>query len=1517
MSVTFFAGNDLLGTRSQTNQDSWFQLKNYDETDLWSTYAILRDTSLMPTLIHNALSSAEGGRDWKVRLVTPARIGREEIRAFLADPAGFKRPPKRKGQEPLPNAKETFESIIREVTGVWQRDPKKRTFSYAEVETIGRSVLRQIGECLTVSQPTLEKEIEGEIAKREPNPSNRLQLINAVIGVLSRNTSPEELKELTISTEWIAAEAKSEKIKHPSLISDPIGACYSQVLANVTDGFDPEHFVPRPRISESISEFVRGAESLFILVGESGMGKSWALSYEAAFHYQDSIRALVLADLLYDRGFRDLFDLDFAESRNWSAMPEEGLRYLTDTAKSSVVGSLLVFADDLGVHQDPLTDATTIQRLAKEASQRGIKLVISMRYGTWFRLSRVPGFASVVFSSSHGTSDDTTPSLELISLDDQEIDRFVSLYGSEKTPLDTAVWLRMPEQLPLRNPYLLSIFLKNTIAQSASTDIDNLLDTEIERTTMDLYLRTGIEPGLVFQSISMLAERIWELRPAAVTAFEASNLIESILPGHTAALMTQLRARDVLLPSVTRTSPTQATAFTNPLFYEHLLLSRLREKYPDPLELAGRLMIGADDGILAGLARQFKAEASEGLLPWSESVLTMSDEWTPALCRGLTQRRELDYGVLAFVTAICFKDDTDHRLTAASSLGYATYQSQLARNWLRELYDSTDHSRSFVGSLALANALAVNPHWAVAVISERIMGFLSSFPSTDEEAARRGPVIERALNPLKHVSNRTASQLAARVLRNLKRVDRDGNLRSNDIRADYSRTLNEIRGSIAAFGGEGALEGIKLELLARKKSTRRAAAQAMRTLVFERPEDAALRATFFQSFAEEKSDWMSYLSPAFVYSLRGPEGIADALESSGVLKSWRGSLAFIEAGLLARFDLEAAMDLLPPDTSAFDDNSRMLLREPLSYAWSLISAENPAQEKPQKARASLSTVNFLSVHKEFAAFAYRGSAMAKLGSMLATINDSAVDLRKVDVVLHHLTEESGEGFVYIKLDEVWAKYILQLRADPQLYEAVDNLIEAVRLASVPIDPRRRKVGEWNFRIENLCVDDLCNIIPQLGDRNELIRRLPRSWPTLRVAAATVRAKTADESLILYALSICDPSGGVPMDLVLDRDKFFRELEVTGQLPDSQVALVARTRRLAESAGRDFKFKFRELGASVLVELHKTCKAENSIDFIWEWSESPTDWESLLLSGVYRSSFAPGPLDEADCRDALGKLQYAVGSFESSELKDEYLTLASALLSLHSRDIFPSPTLKDDNLLGANLCLGWDAVKLYRRLNGRLERHHLEALLAPGQGYIFSAHSWIEQDGVHHGFGAAYGMEWIPPMGRLALSIISLNAGLGDYPSTLLQNWKEVRVELSKITLNHLTTPGFLNSEKEWVRRNIRRALVQLLSLIDKHGASMRLLELLGWVRLINGQLDEAEITLLEALRAPKFAEGNEWSVRYNLACVYCRQGKFDLCRDLVNEVVKNEPRFATQMLDDPDFENVRNFGWFTDAASNH
>ncbi len=940
-STSFYAGNDLLNTRADPNtlfharlqqsshpqQDEWVQLKSGDSP--WTISALLSEKLLL-TFILDAFLSEAGGRSWSVRLVSPAPVRSKKLESFVRDPAQHS------------GLKEQFDAILSEAQSECSKNASSPV-SLSAIEELAKRVLLHIAECKPLPLDLIESQIRESLLSLYPNQRTKYQILQALEGALLHIAGGGDGRPVTVSLATLEQETGIPLRPQFPLETDPVQACQAQV-ESACSRWSPALCIERPHVTARLEDFLRSDQTLFVLAGDSGTGKSWLCRQWAMQHRHGTLRLLLPAA---DLSSSDPLSLLAAKSlREWAPTHMNGAEIwqrLQAAAAAPSAEPLVVIFDDLPLPDPPASFVQRLELLCQEAARRRVKLVITARQSIWQRI-HLPGdvFSPYLFRPGGSLEQASLYSAELPTLSAGEVEKVLDRWFPTDASLvrHLARLLRQPAYAPLRNGYLLSEFLEQVVAGAAPppvVDIDGLLDAAARRHLGSVARAVSdTDSAELREALEALTQRLWQGRRGGVRIREAKVLLDKFVPGKGAAVYSRLVAEDILTGAGDKDRPEGYVAFANPQFGDRLtarlLAGRITRGEADAL-LCG-MVPGQDDGVMTALVRGAIAAADP--LDWAEQTLERDPTWLHALSEGLVQRTEVDIPRLcALLTAWANRGESHALWNACRALGRLAGRAPFARRWIAELYLDEEQRQRFKGQIALGAALCVAPRWAAPVISLRLRRDIAR-PKEMSENRTRFDFLRGALRPLEQIDSQEAARVARPLLRRMADWDaRQHSGEPRDVREMLEDRLDELRGRVALFDESEDLDALLRELEADEPDVRARASRALLPISFERPQ--RIRAAVLRQAARERSGARAHVLQLLVPLAEvesNVDAVLDALSACSTLDGKGAGMTLVLLTRLAALRPERVRALLPGRLSAeMPRRVQAVLGDLLAHAW--------------------------------------------------------------------------------------------------------------------------------------------------------------------------------------------------------------------------------------------------------------------------------------------------------------------------------------------------------------------------------------------------------------------------------------------------------------------------------------------------------------------------------------------------------------------------------------------------------
>jgi hypothetical protein len=386
--VAFYQGNDLTARIApppvptldasavsvalhveQAEEDVWVQLKSSD--DAWPPKALIQ--KVLTNFLFNALKSEHEGRAWSVRVVSPGPVRRGEVQEFVNNP----------GQHPV---------LVSELNGVVEGVHKALQEQERDVVSVpglwlrALSILAQLAQDAPAYLEQFKTEIALELAYALPDRRAVDQTFLSLLGALEEDAALGPANARWYDAEWLSEKATLPLLLHGLLDTDPVAACSQQVQDVLpASGWRAERFAQRTSLSNALQQFLANDATLFVLVGRSGTGKSWALADWSVRVLHDRMRVLLPgSDLDVERRLPGLVARRLSRFTSAEWRDEQILRRLQAAALVQGQGPLVIILDDVQPSSgDVEAFRRDLKRLVEECRATGAKLVLSCQEQIW------------------------------------------------------------------------------------------------------------------------------------------------------------------------------------------------------------------------------------------------------------------------------------------------------------------------------------------------------------------------------------------------------------------------------------------------------------------------------------------------------------------------------------------------------------------------------------------------------------------------------------------------------------------------------------------------------------------------------------------------------------------------------------------------------------------------------------------------------------------------------------------------------------------------------------------------------------------------------------------------------------------------------------------------------------------------------------------------------------------------------------------------------------------------------
>jgi hypothetical protein len=1499
--VAFYQGNDLAATpipppshaseeqivaasAQDAGKDIWIQLKATQRR--WTCSKILSG-SLVPTFVWNSLLSTQRGRQAKIQLVTQGQIDRDGINEFLANP----------GAKPLLNQK--LEERIREAVQGWANwmeveDDKKDSFDQATIRQLTLDVIRQIARTEPVPLSTLKAEIEAEIHLVYPDRRAGKAILDRIIGRMVQEAARGPKDTCVLDASWLDEAAGCPLHPQGRFDRDPVEACIT-----VNDRYlrqlewTAKQYEPRQYVEDLIDRFLVAEESIFVLLGGQGSGKSWTAASQIAARREGWVPLLIRGTEL-DR-LRELDKLIAHQFRRdtQADINDHQLTQKLTAAMISRESRLLLVLDGVSVpsYTDRDVYCRDLGRLAEACQELGAKLIITCDEGVWHHYRLGETFKAEVFQEddvSLGLARKSY-SLALASLTVDELTGIAQRRLGTECGAQVAAWLEKPAFQPLRNPSLLDQYLREHVPADwrpgqplEPVTVDELIDKRIKSLADVVAGALGYDEGDVQRALDDLVPSFWRHRYRGVPQREVVTVLDEHFPGlGNEAVRAMITEGLLTLDGRLR--------ITDSAIFAQMAARWLGERTRTGEAVEAELRLGQDDGVVTALVRGMLTDS----LDWAEQLIARDRGWVRAVAQGLAEGPSRDLGRLAWLVGLTRAADGEGINTeACQALGTLAARSRCARKWLAQMYLSGNRLEQARGEIALGAALDFNPRWVGACIRLRL-----TQPAVQEHRKFGQPTVpDHVLAPLVRSKHMLATRVARRLLQ-----------RSVNLPIDES-DRESVRGVVAAVDpevGNEWSESILSELRSGDPAVRRRAAKAALPIVQRKPEVA--QNAVLAALQEEDTPEVVILLLSAAYNLAevAPDELLDALRASCLLKwsppaPWIGPVLALLAELASNKH-SVIKDIVPARLESLPPEDRAWLSEILSYVWWRVGEYDATA---QGVLRSLTKPGLRDVPNEYRTFAVRGAVIAQL-ALMCLDSEPGQHLSELPRVMFY--PNTQRRFLYLDISDLLEQRASILTKHPSVKQLIQLLHQCIREeAEHEADVLSRSLRGARYHCARMCVELLAYLASAGPDPLSTIGVLPRDWQALAAVNCLLETGCVDERVISFAQEACDQhrhSGTA--NALAERD---RCLALLARPAEDPIIALEETGRALWPSGWSTPGRAETLEQlchahpeHILMLVSQAVTEEEAIPTLYEWGHRARGWRTVLLSQAYARMFETTPLTNMEAHSLCEQVLALLKTLPDSPLRKEYHTVYRILSEWLVGERLLPPAMETEEAL---ISQSHDhALTILRRvLKGPdiVEKPNwVGQLLNREAGWIETTSYQIKQGRVSGGSGL-YAIYVLPAV-RLALHAIGRQAGVTDPAGKFMLERTRVWHAFGG---QHWVLQGEIPQSVLPQARDSLRKQLQLTPYDE------RLWERLGYVLLSMRELEDAYEALQNCLELPTCGKPTKVTASCNLACVCAQMGHEKQCQTMLEEAFSLDPEQREWARNDPDLGPVRGQPWF-------
>lgn len=1511
--VMFYRGNDLLAKptpppdldgqkdelitvqATETDTDIWIQLKATRSP--WTVSALLEE-NLLFNFICNAAASESRCRRWRVELISEADVRQQEIHDFVA-------------------AKHAHANSRQKLTGIIDRarqhlEKENILLSQSKVSELADTVLLTLGGMEPLALDTLKAQVETVLALACPDGGAVQRIASTLIGALLLDAGAGPERACSYTAEWVNREAGVAVVSDRPFDTDVAGTCdravSEAVEASGPVSFRATHYVPRQRVRDALRQFRDTKECLFVLLGRSGIGKSWAVTDFVAESLRGGVRVL-LAGSEIDPG-ASLSQLAADYFGRYSARggrPTDVLARLLAVAGEAGRGPVLFVIDDLRVTTEAVSHYRTwIARLVREARQAGVKLVITCQEESWdlFRLhAQIEPLD--LFNPQRGlTSSPITSSFTLDEFSPEELELALRQRLPDERASRALLHLNTPPFAPLRNPYLLERYLEQHgchLGHSSTSpdpvDIDRLLATWVEDRLERVGMTLTVDIESVRAAFIAVADELWRRRSEDTTSAAAVGLLAAHLHELGQASLAAFRRAGLFTTG-------GAVRWTSGAVADHVYAHRLLARSQERASALTEPHLTQDETVVEAMVRM----ASNGA-ELAEQFLRQDARWRAAVARGLSQRPPEEIRTVALVQTLTRPPD-DYFLDANGCEALGTLAARgrrglhFRRAWRKaiEMYLSGDRAESLRGMHALAASFTYAPRRVRRIVQLRMrLELRQAGADTRRGIGRR---MHDALGALHLITHRESALVARELLSTIDPLLWDS---TPDDREDILDTIDYIRGRAAPFLGSMAIDELLRGLSATDRITRLRAAAAIRPAAYDAPNQ--LLPGVVAAIREETDPdvLLRLLWAAHPFVALSCRELLAAISASAAGR-WDDPLsagpALALLGEASAYEPDTVARMLPERLERLPGWARACLSDVHALAWWRCADRLP---NLQRQLAQLAAPDLARSPRVFHVFLYRGCFLARLGlALLGRVSPFGFGISMT-------THRDGRmPHCYSDVADFMTEHGPEIAATPDKTGIADILHSCIAADAFPARLiRYRTLENARFVCARDAVDNLCHIGWRMPDPLELLRDLPRDWQAIRAARFLLEHAVNHAEVVSFARTACEEHAqSGTANAFAERGRCLAQLARIDPDPREAIELLpnispSSIKYRADEYAPRMSMLTDEHPEDVLGLLDQAIHTPDHVPLLFYWARHARSWRSILLSGVYSRMFSAEPIGRPSAIRLVTDVLSVVRSVPPCSLRTDYELIYGTIWSwLNGRRDVPdsvglsahsSPISHSHDL----------AISLLRRAaDGEHSRNSFdwEQTLADSRYWWQCWQLAPGRDTLTVGCGSGIYLIHMLPALRLAAIAAGLRAGIPDPAASFMNSRYRVTSELSSIGRRygaHEMTP--VQQEDALSRALVLTGVCQRDERLDLYAGNL-LVWLCRW--------REAEDRLQSCISHPLCSNDTRAAALYDLACVAARTGRPDNCREWLESAIRLEPRKIEQIATDRDLHSVHQAEWF-------
>ncbi|MDB5339628.1 MAG: hypothetical protein JWN70_5247 [Planctomycetaceae bacterium] len=1509
--VAFFKGNDLLASElvppsnvdligecpsySKIDCDGidiWCQLKNTEGA--WTVSEVLKDNLLL-NFIANTYSSDGRNRGWQTELVTTAEIRGRDLGDFATkyELSG--------GTGDGTNATRLSE-IVDEYLKVAATLPERTVPTRSDVLKRACTIIQFFSLQRPISLRTLQAEFRNRLLAAIGDESVADHIEQRLIGEITADTAGGAECAHWYDREWFYRITGLDLEGSKPLDRSISHACNSQVQSQTPDSFDESLFAERADLQIGLTEFIKSSKTCFVIMGRSGTGKSWGLCHWTNFVLRNRARLFLTSGRIqWSSNLQALIAIALRPLTSRAVVSDAELFHkITLPARVSDFGPLVLVIDDIHAPADRIeTFRADIARLIEECRSYGIKLVLSCQTE---RASGLRPFSDIPHELLFHTSDKTPErspvsdktTFECKDFSDHELAEAIARRLSPTSFQRSSHKLAAPVFRHIRNPYLLDQLLQDksgsTIGPSpedAENYVNSWLGRQILRIRQILMLDCGLDETSAGIAVDTLFLSLWQQRKHGATRPSLEKEIGETLPAFGQRVVDSLLRRGVVSTArfITLAEPQLAA-------YGFAQWLRSNKTVEDTLVA---FSCQTDSDVLASWLRLHRHPSDV-----AEALVLQSDEWRSPVAHALSRCNADDHTVTAALIGLARHESSlSSDRNAAESLGEFSLRSRVARKWLTTLAVSHDDGDTQVAQHAMWHMMRFVPE-RVARVVKITVGKLRLTRLSGEDDRRHRRKLARAMRPLRNIETKFAGQIVLDFLSRLRQFAAPAYLKET-AREEYPTVLNdpfvkefdELEAVAAYYADQSLFSHICARLksddvIERLRAANGLAALGRAAAVEVGPLLAKAAGTECEPAIASRLMWH-----LVGYAELAPDVVLEAIGRCPA-NDWQNyELSATVLSLLewiVRKGQRQDIPLIPIELLLKDEAGRSRLFD-IHLVTLHMYRQTSSNARLQWDRLVSSIEFFDHSRPSLEFYRFRSIAVSRL---LTRAGHNGVSDNPT-IVRFEIPHGPG-AFFHLQLGPWLESHFNKLIDISDVNEIVAPLMTSLLALKKP-GPDLHDSWHKNamFFTTRDSIDVLVRCLNLLPNPVEYLEKLSHDWEALYASRRLLEIGDQSNAVIEFAQAECAKyDNSATPQAAIERAECVIELRKVNSALVPEIKCDSSMARAflgtGDSAADELSAEIDRLPQKILQQVDRVIRTPTDMQIAFDWVRSARSWRSVALSCIFARCADPEPLKLREKWDILEQMVRLIDSLPPSVERDRwhrtYIRIQSGMRSQ-----------------------GYDSS--VESINSALDKSHALAIhimeaddtQPPKWELIADPRGWWESDthkrnqygGVQRGFGTGYHLCGFLPAVRLALAVRFPTSELRDPAAKWMQD-RTKSIVLVK-TLHQSVRPI-----DERIA-DLRLAIAEMPSQAHIHIA-------LGIHLLKAANLDAAHESFSRVLSLSHADVDDRASASYNLACVFAKRNDDRRCQQALLDSAAFKPINKNILAQDPDFERVKNTGWF-------